>query len=79
MGMWTAVVVVSLAIIIAGIFSDKGKRRHNEELAEELKKLRVKVNALDKDLRYRVATLERIVTNPQEDLKRQFEHLDKAS
>ncbi len=38
-----------------------------------------KVDALENDLRERVETLERIVTNPQEDLKRQFEHLDKAS
>jgi hypothetical protein len=27
----------------------------------------------------RVEILERIVTNPKEDLKRQFDHLDKAS
>ena len=33
----------------------------------------------DSDLRDRVETLERIVTDRSEDLKRQFDHLDKAS
>ncbi len=79
MGIWTAFVVVSVVAIIAGVITDKGKRRLSEEIAEELKKLHAKVDALDEDLRDRVATLERIITNPKEDLKRQFEHLDKAS
>jgi hypothetical protein len=38
-----------------------------------------KLDALDAELRERVETLERIVTNPKEDLKRQFEHLEKVS
>ncbi len=79
MSMWTAIALIAVAGIIAGIFSDKGKRRHNEEIVDDLKKLQAKVNALDNDLRERVTTLERIITNPKEDLKRQFEHLDKAS
>ena len=79
MSMWTAIALISVAGIIAGIFSDKGKRRHSEETIEEIKELRAKVNTLEIELRERVETLERIVTNPKEDLKRQFEHLDKAS
>jgi len=79
MGMWTAIALIAVAGIIAGIFSDKGKRRHNEEIVDDLKKLHAKVDALEKDLCARVETLERIITNPKEDLKRQFEHLDKAS
>jgi len=77
--MWTAIALISVAGIIAGIFSDKGNRRHSEETSDELRDLHVKIDALEKDLRERVETLERIVTNPKEDLKRQFEHLDKAS
>ena len=50
-----------------------------ESVSAELKDLHAKVDALENDLRERVETLERIVTNPKEDLKRQFEHLDKAS
>lgn len=79
MSMWTAIALIAVAGIIAGIFTDKGKRKHSEETLDELKGLHTKVDALENDLRKRVETLERIVTNPKEDLKRQFDHLDKAS
>ncbi len=79
MSMWTAIALISVAGIIAGIFNNKGNRRNSEETTDELRDLHAKVDALEKDLRERVETLERIVTNPKEDLKRQFEHLDKAS
>jgi len=79
MSMWTAIALISVAGILAGIFNDKGKRQNSKELTEELKAIHVKLDALENDLRKRVETLERIVTNPKEDLKRQFDHLDKAS
>ena len=79
MSMWTAIALISIAGIVAGIFNDKDKKRNNEETSEEITELRAKVDLLEKDLRNRVETLERIVTNPKEDLKRQFDHLDKAS
>ena len=79
MNMWTAIFLISIACIIAGIFKDQGKRRQSKETLGGLKELHDKVDSLENDLRERVETLERIVTNPQEDLKRQFEHLDKAS
>ena len=77
--MWTAIALISVAGILAGIFTDKGKRRHSAEILEELKTIHERLDALENDLRKRVETLERIVTNPKEDLKRQFDHLDKAS
>jgi uncharacterized membrane-anchored protein YhcB (DUF1043 family) len=79
MSMWTAIALIAVAGIIAGIFNDKGKKRNRNETVDELKQLHAKVDALENDLRHRVETLERIVTNPKEDLKRQFDHLDKAS
>ena len=79
MSMWTAIALISIAGIVAGIFNDKDKKRNNQETNEEITELRAKVDLLEKDLRDRVETLERIVTNPKEDLKRQFDHLDKAS
>ncbi len=79
MSMWTAIALISVAGILAGIFNDKGKRRHSAETAKELKAIHTRMDALENDLRERVETLERIVTNPKEDLKRQFDHLDKAS
>ena len=79
MSMWTAIALISVAGILAGIFRDKGKRQNSKESAKELEAIHVKLDALETDLRQRVETLERIVTNPKEDLKRQFDHLDKAS
>jgi outer membrane murein-binding lipoprotein Lpp len=76
--MWTAIALISIASILAGILN-KGKKRHSKETIDEIKELHAKVDALENNLRERVETLERIVTNPQEDLKRQFDHLDKAS
>ncbi len=79
MGMWTAIVIIVIAGVVGGIFNDKNKKRSHKETDAELKRLADKVDALENDLRHRVETLERIVTNPGEDLKRQFDHLDKAS
>jgi len=77
--MWTAIALIAIASIIAGIFNDKGKKQDNKAINAELKVIHEKLDALENDLRDRVETLERIVTNPKEDLKRQFDHLDKAS
>jgi len=79
MSMWTAIALISVAGILAGIFRDKGKSKHNAETRKELDAMQKKLDALDTELRDRVETLERIVTNPKEDLKRQFEHLEKVS
>jgi uncharacterized membrane-anchored protein YhcB (DUF1043 family) len=77
--MWTAIALISIAGILGGIFRDRGKRRLNAEITQELKAMQDRLDALDHDLRERVETLERIVTNPKEDLKREFEHLEKVS
>jgi len=79
MSMWTAIALIAIAGIVAGIFNDKGKKRNSAAVSKELNAINDRMDALEKDLRERVETLERIVTNPKEDLKRQFDHLDKAS
>ena len=79
MSMWTAIALISIAGILAGVFNDKGKRRHSAQTTEEFEAINARLDDLENDLRRRVETLERIVTNPKEDLKRQFDHLDKAS
>ena len=79
MSMWTAIALIAVAGIVAGIFNDKGKRRHSAEISKELNAINNRLDTMEKDLRERVETLERIVTNPKDDLKRQFDHLDKAS
>jgi hypothetical protein len=77
--MWTAIALIAIAGIVAGIFNDKGKRQNNAEVTKEFKAIHARLETLENDLRERVETLERIVTNPKEDLKRQFDHLDKVS
>ena len=79
MSMWTAIALISVAAIVAGIFTDKGKKKHSDEITKELDEVHARLDALEKDLRDRVETLERIVTNPSDDLKRQFDNLDKVS
>jgi len=79
MSMWTAIALIVIAGIVGGIFRDWGKRHQNAEITKELDSMRKKLDALDTEMRDRVETLERIVTNPKEDLKRQFEHMEKVS
>jgi hypothetical protein len=79
MSMWTAIALIAIAGIVAGIFNDKGKKQDNAAVSTEFKAINRKLDSLENDLRDRVETLERIVTSPNEDLKRQFDHLDKVS
>jgi uncharacterized membrane-anchored protein YhcB (DUF1043 family) len=77
--MWTAIALIVIAGIVAGIFQDKDKKQSSAKIEKELKVIDAKLDAMESNLRERVETLERIVTSPKEDLKRQFDHLDKAS
>ncbi len=79
MSMWTAIALIAVAGIIAGIFQDKDKKQSSAKIEKELKVIHTRLDDLENDLRERVETLERIVTSPEEDLKRKFDHLDKAS
>ena len=79
MSMWTAIALIAIAGIVAGIFQDKEKKQNSAAITKELKALHARLNKLEDDLRGRVETLERIVTSPKEDLKRQFDHLEKVS
>lgn len=79
MSMWTAITLIVIAGVIGGIFRDRGKRHQNAEITKELESMHKKLDTLDTELRDRVETLERILTNPKEDLKRQFENLEKVS
>ena len=51
------------------------KARSAAPRQEELDELKRKIDALNTELRQRVETLERIVTDDKADLKRQFEQL----
>ena len=77
MSMWTAIALISVAYII--LSRDKGKHHNSKKITAELKMVQDRLDNLESDLRNRVETLERIVTNPKDDLKRKFDYLDKAS
>lgn len=79
MGMWTAIALISIAAIIGGAIRKKHETGNDSELNEKLDHLKTQLDALDHEIRDRVETLERIVTDRKEDLKRQFDYLDKAS
>lgn len=76
MSMWTAIALICVAGIIAGAISDKGKKKNSDKFDKELDAMATRLETLETELRDRVETLERIATNPKEDLKRQFDHLD---
>lgn len=74
MSMWTAIALIAIASIAAGAWRKKGSK----EDGETIRQLNDRMDALEQDLGARVETLERIVTDRKEDLKRQFDHLDKT-
>jgi Tfp pilus assembly protein PilE len=76
--MWTAIVLIVIAAIAGEAWRHHVKARHAAPDRASLDELARRVEALDSDLRSRVETLERIVTDRQEDLKRQFDRLDKT-
>jgi uncharacterized membrane-anchored protein YhcB (DUF1043 family) len=79
MGMWTAIAVICIVGIVGGTISKRYEHKGSSEAGARLDELEQKMDRLDSDLRERVETLERIVTDRKEDLKRQFDSLDKAS
>ena len=79
MGMWTAIAVISIAAICGEAYRRRNEGKGSEETEQTLQDLEERMTRLEKDLKGRIEVLERIVTDRTEDLKRQFDHLDKAS
>jgi hypothetical protein len=79
MGMWTAIALISIAAICGEAMRKKHETTSSSETGDKLDALSAKLDNLDRDLRDRVETLERIVTDRKDDLKRQFDYMDKAS
>ena len=78
MSMWTAIVLIVVAAIAGEAWRHHVKARQAAPDRDALERLARRLDTVDADLRQRVETLERIVTDSKEDLKRQFDHLDKA-
>lgn len=76
MSMWTAIAL----IVIAGCVLEAYRAKHTGKADDDkLAELEAKIDQLDSNLRERVETLERIVTDRSSNLKREFDYLDKAS
>jgi hypothetical protein len=75
MSMWTAIVLIVVAAMASEAWRHHVKARSAAPRQEELEELKRKIDTLNADLRQRVETLERIVTDDTADLKRQFDKL----
>jgi len=78
MSMWTAIVLIVFAAIAGEAWRHHLKSRQANPDRGALDDLTRRLDSLETDLRERVETLERIVTDSREDLKRQFDRLDKT-
>ncbi|HMB60058.1 MAG TPA: hypothetical protein VKN35_09105 [Xanthomonadales bacterium] len=78
MSMWTAIVVIAVAAIVAEAYRHHNKDKLSKADQQAIAAINRRLDSVESDLRARVETLERIVTDSKEDLKRQFDHLDKA-
>ena len=75
MSMWTAIVLIVVAAMASEAWRQHVKAKSAAPRQEELDELKRKLEALNTELRGRVETLERIVTDDKADLKREFERL----
>jgi ABC-type uncharacterized transport system YnjBCD ATPase subunit len=78
MSMWTAIVLIVIAAIAGEAWRHHLRARHAAPDRSALDELTRRLDRVETELRERVETLERIVTDSREDLKRQFDRLDKT-
>jgi hypothetical protein len=78
MSMWTAIALIVIAGVLGEAYRNRVKSQQSGIKHDELKALNDKMDALNSELRQRVETLERIVTDSKDDLKRKFDHLDRT-
>ena len=78
MSMWTGIVFIAVSAIIAEAYRHHTKSKLSKTDQQAIAAINRRLDTLESDLRQRVETLERIVTDSREDLKRQFEQLDRT-
>jgi hypothetical protein len=76
--MWSAIALIVIAGIAGEAWRHYIKSRNSGANKEALDGLNNRIDALETEMKDRVETLERIVTDSKDDLKRQFDHLDKT-
>lgn len=75
MSMWTAIALIAIAAIITEAYRHHSKDKLSKADRQSIDAINRRLESIDSDLRKRVETLERIVTDRKEDLKRQFDQL----
>ena len=78
MSMWSAIVLIVIAAMAGEAWRHHVKARGSGINRDTLDEMNRKMEALNSELRDRIETLERIVTDDKADLKRQFDRLDKT-
>ena len=78
MSMWSAIVLIVIAAMAGEAWRHHVKARSSGINRDALDEMNRKMEALNSELRERIETLERIVTDDKADLKRQFDRLDKT-
>jgi NADH:ubiquinone oxidoreductase subunit D len=76
--MWSAIVLIVIAAMAGEAWRHHVKARSSGINRDALDEMNRKMEALNSELRERIETLERIVTDDKADLKRQFDRLDKT-
>lgn len=78
MNMWTAIVLIVMVAMAGEAWRHHVKARSSGANKEALDDLSRRIDDLAEDLRGRVETLERIVTDDKSDLKREIDRLKKT-
>jgi len=76
--MWTAIALITIACIAGEAFRHHSRNKSRSG-GSQLGEINERLDRMETEFRDRIETLERIVTDRKEDLKRQFDYLDKAS
>jgi hypothetical protein len=76
--MWTAIALIVIACVIGETVRKKYEAKNGAIDEERLAELEARLENAE-GLRERIEVLERIVTDRKENLKREFDYLDKAS
>ena len=79
MSMWTAIAFIAIAAIVAEAYRHRSKDKLTKADEQAIAVMNRRLDSLETELRQRVEVLERIVTDRSEDLKRQFDRLDKTA
>jgi flagellar capping protein FliD len=78
MNMWAGIVAIVAMAFLTEIVRTYIKARGSSTPRGEIEALQKRIDELNTELRDRIETLERIVTDDKADLKRQFDRLDKT-